>query len=358
MPINLVPNKQDEVVVQKKNGVAVIFGGSGFIGGFFSQLLIDVGYERVFLCDIEPPQSKGGQFRRSQLNRPDKLSFVNIDVRSKISPSLFDGLNVSLIANFAAIHREPGHVDCEYFKTNLLGAENVCNFAEQVGCKTIIFTSSISPYGVSESIKDEATLPIPVTAYGSSKLVAEKLHQTWWAKDFNNHHLVIVRPGVVFGPGERGNVSRLIKAVTHRYFFFMGNKDTRKAGVYVKELCNAMWWVLQEQKKNGESVSLFNMSMNPGPSIGEYVKAICMAQGIKRYVPTVPYKVLMGVAYLIDAMAKPLGIKHPFSPVRIRKLVRSNNILPKYLVDHGYQFQYSLDTAFADWKKDCPEEWQ
>jgi hypothetical protein len=55
---------------------------------------------------------------------------------------------------------------------------------------------------------------------------------------------------------------RLIKAVNHRYFFFMGNRNTRKAGVYVKELCNAMWWVLQGQKKNGESVSLFNMSMN------------------------------------------------------------------------------------------------
>jgi hypothetical protein len=138
----------------------------------------------------------------------------------------------------------------------------------------------------------------------------------------------------------------------------MGNRNTRKAGVYVKELCNAMWWVLQEQKKNGEMISLFNMTMNPSPSIGEYVGAVCKTQDIKRFIPTVPYKLLMGIAYLINAIAKPIGVKHPFSPVRIRKLVRSNNILPNYLVSQGYQFLYTLDSAFADWKKSCPKEWQ
>lgn len=56
---------------------------------------------------------------------------------------------------------------------------------------------------------------------------------------------MIARPGAVFGPDERGNVSRLIKAVFGRYFFYMGNRDTRKAGTYVKELCNAMLWVLE-----------------------------------------------------------------------------------------------------------------
>ena len=38
---------------------------------------------------------------------------------------------VGLIANFAAVHREPGHEDYEYFECNLLGAENVCDWAER-----------------------------------------------------------------------------------------------------------------------------------------------------------------------------------------------------------------------------------
>lgn len=329
----------------------VLFGGAGFIGSHFIDFLMGKSnFTNFYIVDIVSSFIDKEKY-------PAKINFFYGDIRGSI-PDKFCPKNVELIVNLAAIHREPGHEDYEYFETNLLGAQNVCNFAEQVGCQNIIFTSSISPYGVSESTKDESTLPIPVTAYGSSKLVAEKIHQIWQAKDINNRRLVIVRPGVVFGPREGGNVSRLIKAVIHRYFFFMGNESTRKAGVYVKELCNAMWWVMEEQKKNGETVSLFNMSMNPGPSIGEYVKAICKTQGIKRYVPTVPYKALIGIAYVIDAIAKPLGIKHPFSPVRIRKLVRSNNILPTYLVDHGYQFQHTLDSAFSDWKKSCPEEWK
>lgn len=336
---------------------AVIFGGTGFIGTFFARYLLDNKYvERIYLVDIERVESKVSLFRKRLVLEDWRITFINRDVRQSIGAL---GINneISLIANFAAVHREPGHEDREYFETNLMGAQNICSFAEEAGCTSIIFTSSISPYGVSESLKDESTMPIPVTAYGSSKLVAEKIHQIWQAKDANYRRLVVVRPGVVFGPGEGGNVSRLIKAVIHRYFFFMGNETTRKAGVYVKELCNAMWWVLQEQKKNGETVSLFNMSMNPAPSIGEYVKAVCKTKGIKRYVPSVPYKVLMAVAYVIDVLAKPLGIKHSFSPVRIRKLVRSNNIVPAYLIEHGYQFQYSLDSALTDWKRSCPDEW-
>lgn len=337
---------------------AVIFGGTGFIGIFFARFLLDGGHvDIVHLIDIEHLEAKSSQFRKKYAEENSGINFIQGDVRQAITKLELLG-DVRLVANFAAIHREPGHKDFEYFETNILGAENICKFAESVSCESIIFTSSISPYGVSESMKDENTLPIPITAYGSSKLAAEKIHQIWQARDVNNRRLVIVRPGVVFGPGEGGNVSRLIRSVIGRYFFFMGNESTRKAGIYVKELCNAMWWTLQEQKKNGETVSLFNMSMNPGPSIGEYVKAVCKTQGIKRFVPTVPYRVLMGLAYLIDALARPLGIKHPFSPVRIRKLVRSNNIIPSYLVGHGYQFQYSLESAFADWKKSCPQDWQ
>jgi nucleoside-diphosphate-sugar epimerase len=330
----------------------LIFGGNGFIGNHFTQFLLQNSLcEKVYLIDINATP-------RSCDWHSSNVVLISGDVRGEIVLDPFVPTEVDLIVNLAAIHREPGHLDFEYFETNILGAENICKFAERIGCKSIIFTSSISPYGVSESIKDETTLPIPVTSYGSSKLVAEKIHQIWQARDVNNRRLVIVRPGVVFGPGEGGNVSRLIKAVIHRYFFFMGNESTRKAGAYVKELCNAMWWVLQEQKINGEKVSLFNASMVPGPSIGDYVKCVCSTQGVKRFIFSMPYWLLISMAFLIDFLARPLNIKHPFSPVRIRKLIRSNNIFPTNLVAHGYSFKYSLESAFADWKKSCPEEWQ
>lgn len=337
---------------------AVVFGGAGFIGAFFARFLAkNTSLDKIYLFDCESVSDKCSVFRKELLVPCDEnITFIQGDVRALIE--WIPAEPVELIANFAAVHREPGHDDFEYYETNLLGAENVCAWAEKVGCNRLIFTSSISPYGPSEAVKDERSLPVPATAYGGSKLAAEKIHQTWQAKDDANRRLVIVRPGVVFGPGEGGNVSRLIKAVLHRYFFYMGNRSTRKAGVYVKELCNAMWWVLQQQEAKGEHVSLFNMSMNPGPSIEDYVQTVCKVAGVRRTVPAVPYPLLLTAAYVIDAIAKPLCISHPFSPVRIRKLVRSNNILPTYLVENGYPYQYTLESAFADWKQSCPEEWQ
>jgi nucleoside-diphosphate-sugar epimerase len=215
-----------------------------------------------------------------------------------------DESNIKYIFNLAAVHREPGHNDGEFFFTNLIGAENVCQFAENVGCDTIFFTSSISPYGISDDVKDENTIPIPVTAYGSSKFAAEKIHQIWQAKNKLTRRLVIVRPGVVFGPGEGGNVSRLIKAVLNRYFFYMGNKNTRKAGVYVKELCNAMFWVFSRQETTGELVSLFNMSMNPGPSISEYVGAVCAVAKVKRFIPNIPYTLVGPAKFIFQNFSK------------------------------------------------------
>ena len=73
--------------------------------------------------------------------------------------------------------------------------------------KNIIFTSSIAPYGIEDKLKDETTVPQPVTAYGSSKLQAEKIHVAWQKKDEANRILTIVRPGIVFGKFENANMT-------------------------------------------------------------------------------------------------------------------------------------------------------
>jgi len=335
----------------------VIFGGTGFIGVFFAQFLLEKEIvNKIYLVDIEPVNIKVSNFRKKLVAENEKIFFIKGDIRQSLNwfqPSD----SIELIANFAAVHREPGHEDFEYYETNLLGAENVCAWADQVGCSKIIFTSSIAPYGLCEQIRDEKSLVTPNTPYGSSKLVAEKIHQIWQARDDKKKHLVIVRPGVVFGPGEGGNVSRLIKAVLHRYFFYMGNQNTHKAGVYIKELCNAMWWVLEQQQAKEEYFTLFNMSMSPGPSIKDYVNMVCRVARVKRFVPNVPHIFLLCVANIIESIARPLGIKHPFSPIRINKLIRSNNIVPSYLIENHYEFIYNLEQAFLDWKKNCTEEW-
>jgi nucleoside-diphosphate-sugar epimerase len=343
-------------MVNSKIVTAVIFGGTGFVGSHFAEyLLSNKLVSKVILADIAPVRCKFASSLLSEQLRQEAIVYAHCDVRLPIE--LESQHEIGLIANFAAVHREPGHLAEEYYETNLLGAEHVCAWAETVKCENIIFTSSIAPYGLAEKEKTENSITVPVSHYGSSKAIAEKIHVGWLRAGGAERHLVIVRPGVVFGAGEGGNVTRLIKAVLGRYFVYTGNRSTRKAGVYVRELCNAMWWVLELQLSSSKNYSLFNMTMNPAPSVQEYVAGVCGVAGANRATITVPYSVLLIVSYVIDGAAKFFRFSHPFSPVRIRKLVRSNSIKPLFLIENGYSFKYSLKEALADWRIQCPNDW-
>ena len=59
--------------------------------------------------------------------------------------------------------------------------------------------------------------------------------------------------------------------------------------------------------------------MNPGPSIEEYVNAIKKVSCTNKFVPSLPFQVLFITSKIIDFFAKPFGISHPFSSVRIKK---------------------------------------
>lgn len=331
----------------------VIFGGAGFIGQHFARFLISEGLAaNVTLVDA-PGKIEGELPILGELAA--RCERVAHDVRQPIPASAFPAA-CDLICNFAAVHREPGHESHEYYETNLPGAEHVCAWARAVGCRQIIFTSSISPYGPSTEQKTEQSIPTPVTAYGGSKLAAEKIHQVWQAEDAGRR-LVILRPGVVFGAREGGNVSRLIKSVLGRYMFYMGNHGVRKAGIYVKELCRIAWWALQRTSAN-EPVVLLNATMNPGPSMQEYVDAICRVAGVRRRLLNLPFGFLYAGVTGVELLAGAVRIQTPINRVRLNKLVRPNDILPRYLVDNGYEYHYTLESALRDWKEEAPFEWR
>jgi nucleoside-diphosphate-sugar epimerase len=332
----------------------VIFGGAGFIGTHFAvHLLSSQKAEKLILADLKSIDEQRLTPAINGYLVDGRVEHVFCDVRKPIVLDVGD--SVSLIANFAAIHREPGHKPFEYYETNILGAENVCSWATQIGCSRILFTSSIAPYGPSETEKCESSIPVPETPYGGSKLVAEKINIAWHNLWPCGNQLVIVRPGVVFGPGEMGNVSRLVRAVMGGYFVFIGNKDTRKAGVYVKELTSAMLWALDE----GESkCKILNVSMNPGPSVEEYVSAISDVASVKKTVLNMPFLFVYLCARVLDLIFGIVKIDNPVSPIRVMKLVRSNNIKPKYMEEKGYEYMYTLAGAMRDWKTDRPDEWR
>jgi len=74
-------------------------------------------------------------------------------------------------------------------------------------------------------------------------------------------------------------------------------------------------------------------------------------------VPTVPFFLLYALSYIIDPVAKLFGIEQPISPVRLCKLVKSNNIVAETLADMNYTYQYSFEEAMIDWRETLPDEW-
>ncbi|MBX6358528.1 MAG: NAD(P)-dependent oxidoreductase [Acidobacterium ailaaui] len=331
----------------------VIFGGTGFIGTHTAlRLLRSSTAEQILLVDVAPPRVASYTTELQQGLANNRVRFLQHDIRQPFSLPDF---SPDVIFNFAAVHREPGHQPHEYYETNLKGAAHVCAYAEATGCQRLVFTSSISPYGPTEESRDEDSLPVPETPYGGSKLVAEKIHIAWQVAA-PGRKLLIVRPGVVFGPGEGGNVTRLVRSLVKGYFVYMGNRETRKAGGYVKELVNVFLFGLDALEQHHTGQLLLNFSMFPTPALQEYVSAICKSAGIRRRPFSVPRKLLLGISYPIEGVASIFGIKQPISPTRVRKLYRSTNIEARRLQEMGYRYQYTIEEAFADWRKDKPED--
>jgi len=270
----------------------LIFGGSGFIGTHLTKCLkISYPESKIYSLDIVKGTDK------NQI-------YVSCDVRKSIEfPFLINGDDV--IINLAAIHRTPGHPDVAYFETNILGAENITRFAEKFGIKKIIFTSSIAPYGSSEAIKNESTIPTPNTPYGISKLVAEKIHEIWQAKSFGRE-LTILRPGIVFGKGENGNFTRLYWGIRGHSFFYPGRKDTIKACIYVKDLVNFMRYKIENEH---QGVELFNCTYEPAFTIEQICNSLMDQTGMHRHLIKIPGRLLLCIAYFVGLIGgKYLGI--------------------------------------------------
>lgn len=328
----------------------IIFGGSGFIGTHLIHLLkkdVVKPNDKIYDIDIVMPGEEG--VVPGIVEKIDGVEYIRADVRNPIEFD-FESTKEDIIFNLAAVHRTPGHRDYEYFETNIHGAENVTVFAEKHGINKILFTSSIAPYGAGEELKDETTLPTPNTPYGISKLVAEKIHQMWQVKDVKRE-LTVVRPGIVYGKGEHGNMTRLYNGIKKHYFAYTGRKDTIKACIYVKELVNFFKYCMIDNSSPG--TSLYNCTYEPAYNIEEICITMQKAINLRHYIPLIPSWMLMTAAVILGPIG---GKKIGIHPARVKKLMVSTNICGKKLAESGYKFLYTFEETFHDWYRDCNME--
>lgn len=175
--------------------------------------------------------------------------------------------------------RAPGR----YFPAHALlrrecsGHKNVIHAAEKNNISKIIFTSSFAVYGLDAKTPDENSAPAPFNDYGKSKLEAEDALKDWAAQD-PARSLTIVRPVVVFGEGNRGNVYTLIRQISAGKFVMIGQGENRKSMAYVENVAAFLKFCLHEKP----GVQIYNYADKPDYRTKELTDVVYAALGKRR----------------------------------------------------------------------------
>jgi len=288
--------------------VICITGGSGFVGGALARRLAASG-QALRLLDIAEPKSPEHAFHRCDITNPESL------------PGAVDGGNV--IVHLAAEHRDDVHPESRYAAVNTAGSVAVAQAAEEAGIERIVFSSTVAVYGLSAPGADETAVPAPFNAYGRSKLAAEKALRDWQARAPDRRMLAIVRPCVVFGPGNRGNVHTLFAQIAAGRFIMVGPGQHRKSLAHVDNLAA----FLARCCDLPAGVHLFNYADRPDLTVAELVGlARGRLLGRSGTGLRLPMAAALALGYGADSVARLAGRRLPVSAIRVRKFLAETTV--------------------------------
>jgi GlcNAc-P-P-Und epimerase len=300
----------------------VILGGSGFIGTRLASLLAAGGLPfRI------------GDLRQS-VAFPDR--WTQCDVRRR--ESLTDLVRgASAIVNLAAVHRDDVRPLSLYQETNVDGATQVCQAARNAGVRKIVFTSSVAVYGFQPEPVDENGPFAPFNEYGRTKLAAENVYRAW-ANEEAARSLVIVRPTVVFGEGNRGNVFNLMNQIASGRFLMVGKGKNIKSIAYVGNVAAFVRHVLGL----GPGTHIFNYVDGPDMETRELVQLIGRSLSKNGGTLRIPRMAALAGGHILDGVAHITNRSFPLSAIRVKKFCETTQFLAKRVESTGFKRPHSL----------------
>ena len=299
-----------------------IIGASGFLGKNLSDLLIssDINHSNY---DID--------FSKDSVSFADVEDITSLD---KLS-------NHNCIINLAAEHRDDVSPISRYDDVNIQGAKNICNVAKKYNINKIIFTSSVAVYGFAPSNTNESGDIEYFNDYGRTKFLAELVYKEWLDEDPINRTLVIIRPTVIFGEGNRGNVYNLLKQIADNRFLMFGNGKNVKSMAYVGNVSA----FIQHSTDFSSGIHLYNyidkddLDMNSLVRISR--KILFNKDNVGLRLPAFFGKL---IGYFFDALAKILNRKLPISSIRVKKFL-SNSQFDSAVKKTGFVAPFSIKEA-------------
>ena len=309
----------------KENGVAVI-GGAGFVGTRLTKRF-DSGNRDYTVCDIDTS------------NRTDNI--MHLDVESPESLQQIKG--ASAIINLAAEHRDDVRPLSRYDDVNVQGAENVCNAARELGINKLVFTSSVAIYGFAPADTGEDGEPNYFNDYGRTKYLAEAVYKAWHAEDPENRTLVIVRPTVIFGEANRGNVYNLLKQIAAGRFLMFGNGKNTKSMAYVENIAAFLEYSLSFDS----GIHVYNYIDKPDFDMNRLISVARKTLFGKENVGLrLPAFLGVGIGYLFDLAAMIIRKPLPVSSIRVKKFMGTTQFASS-VSETGFVAPVSLEEGLA-----------
>jgi UDP-glucose 4-epimerase len=212
----------------------MVTGATGMIGAALTRTLLDMGCRVTVL--VRNPNRVPSIFA---VSHSDQLRIVTGDL-SDGSALAHATATVDAIFHAAAhVHSVPRTeaAKAEFFKINVKGTENLLHSIQGHKVRSFVFFSTIAVFGESSSVLNEAIAPNPVSPYAISKYLAEQAILE--AANSRGFLPTVLRLSLVYGPGDRGNFQRMIKAVDRGRFLLIGRGKILKSLTHVDNVVEA-----------------------------------------------------------------------------------------------------------------------
>lgn len=306
-----------------------VVGGSGFIGTRLVRRLRDKSQLSVNIIDKAPSRA-----------HPDLVSLGDVRSVEQLSSSISNG---SVIVNLAAEHRDDVRPLSLYDDVNVGGAKNLCTVARERGVSKIIFTSTVAVYGFTPIGTDESGKIAPFNDYGRTKFEAEQVFKAWQAEEPTERVLVIIRPTVVFGEQNRGNVYNLLRQIASGKFVMVGHGENRKSMAYVENVAAFIEYSMCFKP----GVHIYNFIDKPDFTMNTLVANVNRILGRSG---KIGFRLPFAVGYLIgkcfDLVAAITGKRFAISSIRVKKFC-ANSVYNTAIDKTGFMPPVPLEQALT-----------
>jgi nucleoside-diphosphate-sugar epimerase len=189
--------------------------------------------------------------------------------------------------------------------------------------KVFVFISSVKAVADSfKGILTEEQLPVPETAYGKSKLEAERYLLSQVLP--KNKRLYILRPSVIHGPESKGNLALLQKFVSCGLPWPLAAFQNRRSYCSIQNLTFVIEQLYAQSKVPS---GIYNVVDNEPLSTNELISIMAASRGKKMRLWSIPKRVIIGISKIGDIFKLPLNSE------RLDKLTESFEVSNKKLLD-------------------------